>query len=46
MAGIGYAVASKKSNSEYELRWEKCILTGLYTYTLSLFLGSLITAIV
>jgi hypothetical protein len=45
LAGISYAIASKKSNSEFELTWKKCILTGLAVYGISLFLGSLLTAV-
>lgn len=45
IAVVGYFVATKKSNSEYELSWKKCILTGLSVYFLSLFLGSLSTSV-
>ena len=45
LAGAGYLVVTKKSNSSNELSWKKCILIGLQVYAISLFLGSLTTAI-
>lgn len=45
LAGVGYLAANKRNKSDSELPWKKCILTGLQIYLISLFLGSLVTAI-
>jgi len=45
LAVAGYFIINKRNNNNKELAWRTCISIGLQVYLISLFLGSLVTAI-